>query len=778
MKRFFSALKNSFALSESGPPRVRLAASDDMPDLPKPPVPPKPVRMPEAPLRSIEGEKGGEGAAVESGPESSAEVAGQIEQAIGESADRGIAEAHKAADAPELADDLNAQTEAKGLGDATAADVAGLKAGAAESLAGAKAGQASVGEKPLTGLTEKEVVESALGSPPPPPPAVKPEKREPDVSEIDVLETEGGELHQVLERDAQGRPSKTLFMGKKEQPAPATPKIPEVPKPPRPAGARDAGGERIMVPAPRATEMVERGAAERLQKLHAKWKASGATEPTPELRAAQKDLADASRRRQEAAAKEAAKLVEEQELKGTIAPRRVTAESGKPKAEEPPVRKTVGTPPPPPPPPPPSVAGEPYEKPGVSTFKKVGSPPPPVSGPDKPPTGPDKAPPITEKSVPVGGPDRRSGDEQYSGDPRSWFERNLPTFGGRWLGAKWYEIKVEAAKGPVIRGQKNLEAQRGETRKIQDNYEKYRGRGLGLRASWYKMRLNRSLSKERDYERQMRDYNGRMRTHEENLKRVLRSYEREYDEKLRPFEHEVKAERERLTALREVNGNLSESLKVAHEELLRLEDEGRNRRDIRRTPEWSRAVADVRKGMRDIERRITRNELEIAERNARLVRADQRADVWRQKKNDLAERAKSEEFEFDLPNPEEAAGEKPGAMPEYETTGQGPVFREGAEPEDKEPGPRRPVAERFIDKWNRLHKSIAGEQIDGKLFLQRLTERLKARGTDDIKQATVAELGLVLKSIADEKGVVRLQSWWDQRIDEAFNAVKPKKKTS
>jgi hypothetical protein len=404
----------------------------------------------------------------------------------------------------------------------------------------------------------------------------------------------------------------------------------------------------------------------------------------------------------------------------------------------------------------------------------------PPGGPDKTPPaggkGPDKAPPDGGKGpdkAPPGGGRRERGDEYY-GDPRPWYERWL----GNAFAAKIYELKAENAKGPVIRGEANLHAQQATTREWENKLRQQQGkRGFGIMAAYYKTRLDWSRNAERGYEREMREYHGYMRNAEENLKRVLRTYEREYDEKLRPFEHEVKRERERLTALREVGGNLHESLALAREELMKLEDEA-DRRGFRRTPDWSRAESAVRRTIADIGDRIGRNELEIADRNARLVRADREADEWRKKKADLTERGRSHEFAFDLPNPVESQAERPGSMPEYSVTGQGPVFEAGTAPEGKEPGPKRPMAERFIYKWNQEHQAIRGEQVDDKAFLEQLAGHLKARDEQDIAKATPAEIGLVLKRMAEERGVIRADSWWDQKIAESLKAVQPKKQSA
>jgi hypothetical protein len=349
-----------------------------------------------------------------------------------------------------------------------------------------------------------------------------------------------------------------------------------------------------------------------------------------------------------------------------------------------------------------------------------------------------------------------------------WWERWFPN-----LSARMYELGVERARAPMMKARDLLEQQRDQTQRMEDTYARHQENLNPIRATYYKWCLERSRGKERAYEAQMRKFHGVMSERSENIKRILRGTERKYRSELRPHEVRADAEKARLDGLRSLNEELSDSLEYASEELVGLEEEGRGRKSLRRSREFAEARREVRERLRSIGRRLRNNEIEISRRNARFVEANANADLWRDRINDLAERTKGSELEFDIPDPEEMRVSGFGSLPDYEVQRSAKEAEAGSTPEeiDTEEHEGLAVDEQFVEFWNQL-TGRESEKIEHEGFMERLREQLADQGKDEFDEASDREIETVVKQLLSEQGVVRGPSWWKGKVARILRLIR------
>jgi hypothetical protein len=318
-----------------------------------------------------------------------------------------------------------------------------------------------------------------------------------------------------------------------------------------------------------------------------------------------------------------------------------------------------------------------------------------------------------------------------------YFERDI---GGRAM-ALYHDAVRNRHLGVATRAQERFQERRDKVKDLEEQVEQTKG---SLQWLWYQDRLKRARIDERDAERKSRAANALMEHHAERQNDYLRIVEGKLREKMRPFEEIADRERERNKSALEAGSNLGKIRHEYEQELARVETEAKDRRGLFMSHEWRQKVGQARQKLRDIDGQIRGSEREAGNRNARLLKAEAKADKWRAKIDELVSQSQTEVPEFNIP---EAAIR---AVP-----GQGSVTRERVVRESSreseatsERGPRFQV-ESFVSEWNKTMPAQK-RRIDEELFQERLAEHLEAEEAP--AEATMDELMKVAEDVIKKAG--------------------------
>lgn len=326
------------------------------------------------------------------------------------------------------------------------------------------------------------------------------------------------------------------------------------------------------------------------------------------------------------------------------------------------------------------------------------------------------------------------------------------SMGGRIM-AWWHDKVQNYYMGPALRAQGRLETKQAKVDALQEKVDKYKGTWMQFMADWYQGRMISAKSGLRGAEVQLRKYGALVERHGERRNSYLRMTEGRMREKLRPFEEWANRERQLHGEASKAGEALGKVRDRALQELTDIEAEARSRGKLGGlflSYGWRQKVNEARTVLRDIDKQISGNEREIATRNARLVRAEAKADPWRAKIARLQDAASESEYaKLNIPSPREA--NVPGRKPMTRRPVRPAGTPEAGGPETAAEAPRY-KSDDFINKWNELRSG--DERLDAVSFMQSAGAQAQERQAGGApERPTMDELLKLVQAQLEPKGI-------------------------